>query len=82
MANIREKIREARQLVVGACGKKDSRLAMRTWKIEVGGHRKTGRPKLRWSDVIRKDMKEAGEKMEEAQDWRTCRLKTICANPK
>ena len=26
--------------------------------MEVGGHRKIGRPKLRWSDVIRKDMKE------------------------
>ena len=28
---------------------------MRTCKMEVGGHRKIGRPKLRWSDVIRKD---------------------------
>ena len=26
--------------------------------MEVGGHRKIGRPKLRWSDVIRKDMKD------------------------
>ena len=25
--------------------------------MEVGGHGKMGRPKLRWSDVIRKDMK-------------------------
>ena len=24
--------------------------------MEVGGHRKIGRPKLRWSDVTRKDM--------------------------
>ena len=33
-------------------------VAMRTWKMEVGGHRKKGRQKLRWSDVIRKYMNE------------------------
>ena len=33
--------------------------------MEVGGYRKIGRPKLRWSDVIRKDMKEIGVKIEE-----------------
>ena len=32
--------------------------------MEVGGHRKIGRPKLRWSSVIRKDMKEEGVKIE------------------
>ena len=36
--------------------------------MEVGGHRKMGRPRLRWSDVIRKDMKEKGIKIEEAQE--------------
>ena len=29
-------------------------VVMGTWKLEVDGHRKIGRPKLRWSDVIRK----------------------------
>ena len=53
----------------------------RTRKMEVGGHRKIGRPKLRWSDVTRKDMKEKGVKIEEAQDRRTWRLKTRCADP-
>ena len=43
--------------------------------MEVSGHRKIGRPKLRWSDVKRKDMKEKGVKIEEAHktgergDW-------------
>ena len=46
------------------------------------GHRKTGRPKLRWSDVIRKDMMENGVKIEEAQDRRMWRLKTRCSDPK
>ena len=40
--------------------------------MEVGRHRKIGRPRLRWSDVIRKDMMEKQVKMEEAQDRRTC----------
>ena len=31
---------------------------IRTWKMELGGHRNKGRSKLRWSDVIRKCMKE------------------------
>ena len=36
----------------------------------MGGHRKTD------TDVIRKDMKEKGVKIEEAQDRTTWRLKT------
>ena len=42
-----------------------------TLKMEVGGHRKIGRPKLRWSDVISKDMKEKGVTIEERHDRRT-----------
>ena len=48
--------------------------------MEVGGHRKIGRPKLRWSDVTRKDMKEKQVKIEEAQDRRRWRLKTLYWN--
>ena len=29
-------------------------VVMRTWKMEVGGHRKMERPKPRWRDVIRR----------------------------
>ena len=50
--------------------------------MEVDGHRNIGRPKLRWSDVIRKDMKKKGVQREEAQDRRTWRMKTRCAYPK
>ena len=39
-------------------------------------HRKIGRPKLRWSDVLRKDVKEKQVKIEEAQDWRTWEWET------
>ena len=48
----------------------------RTWKMEVGGHRDIGRPKLRYNYVIRKDMKEKQVKIEETQDRRTWILKT------
>ena len=48
--------------------------------MEVVGHRKIGRLKLRWSDVLRKDMNEKGVKIEE--DRRTWRLKTRCADSK
>ena len=41
----------------------------------MGGHRRIGRQKLKWSDVIRKDMKEKRVKIEGAQDRRTWRLK-------
>ena len=44
--------------------------------MEVGGHRKIGRSKLRWSDVIEKDMKEKGVQIEETQDRRTWIMKT------
>ena len=57
-------------------------VVMGTLKTEVGGHRQIGRPKLRWSDVIRKVMTKKGVKIEEAHDWRTWRLKTSCADPK
>ena len=50
--------------------------------MEVGGHRKIERSKLRWSDDIRKDMKEKQVKIEEAQDRRKWRLKTQCTDPK
>ena len=69
MANISENIREARLRWLGRVERKTEDVVMRTWKMEVGGHRKIGRPKLR-SDVIRKDMKEKGIKIE-AQDRRT-----------
>ena len=47
--------------------KTEEYLVMTTGKMEVGGQRKIGRPKLRWSDAIRKAMKEKQVKMAEAQ---------------
>ena len=40
-----------------------------------------GRPKLKWSDVARKDMEEKQVKIEEAHYRITWILKTRCASP-
>ena len=56
VANISEKIREARLRWLGHVAREtEEDVVMRTWKM--GGHRQIGRPKLRWSDVIREDRK-------------------------
>ena len=71
-----EIIRRARLRWLGHVERKTEDVIMQLWKMEVGGHRKIGRPKLRWSDVIGKYKNEKGVKIEEAQDRRTRRLKT------
>ena len=63
MASISEKIREATLRLLG-------HVEIKTEEYEVGGHRKILRRKLRWSNVIRKYMKEKQVKIEEAQDRR------------
>ena len=83
VANISEIIREVRPRRLGHVERKaEEDVVIRTWKIEVDGCRKIGRPKLRWSDVIRKYMKENQVKIEEAQDWRTRIFKTRCTDHK
>ena len=64
-------MRSETEMVGHVEGKTEEDVVMRTWKMDVGGHRKMGRPRLRGSDIIRKDMKEKGVKIEEAQDPRT-----------
>ena len=48
----------------------------------MDGHRNIGRPNQRWSDVIRKYIKEKGVKIEEGQDRRTWRLEMRCSETK
>ena len=61
--------------MVRPCGEKDKICSNENEEDGSRGHRKIGRPKLRWS-VRRKDMKEKQVKIEEAQDRRTLRIKT------
>ena len=55
--------------MVRPCGEEDRRRyskgIMGTRNMEVSGHRKIEIPKLRWSDVVRKNMKEKGVQREE-----------------
>ena len=72
MANIREKRREVRLRWLGHLERKtEENVLMRTWKMEVGEHRKIGRLKMRWSDVKGKYMKEKRITIQEAQDRKT-----------
>ena len=48
--------------------------------MEEGGHRQIERPKVRWSDVIRKYLKEKQVKIEEASDRITSMYKTRCVD--
>ena len=83
VANIGEKIRDARLRWLGHVERKtEDDVVIRTWKMEVGGHRHIGRPKLRWSDVIGKHTKEKQVKIEEGEHRRRWRLKTRCDDPK
>ena len=62
VANISEKIREAKLRWLGHVERQtEEDVVMGTWTMEVGGHRKIGRPKLRWSDVIRRHEGETGK---------------------
>ena len=46
----------------------EDRLSKRAWKAEEGGRRRTGRPKLRWKDCVKRDLERAGTN---AQEWKT-----------
>ncbi len=51
MVNISEKIREVRLRWLGDVERKtEEDVVMRTWKMEVGGHRRIERPKYRKTD--------------------------------
>ena len=70
VANITEKIGEERLRWLGHVKRKTERdVVCRNENMEVGGHRMIARPKPRWSDVIRIDMKEKGVKIEDAKMW-------------
>ena len=61
--------------------REESYIGRRMMKIEIPGKRTRGKPRRRWNDNIKEDMKKAGVSEEEAEDrvrWRTV---TRCCDP-
>ena len=50
-------------------------------KIEMLGKGTRGRPRRRWNDNIKEDMKKAGVSEEEVEDRVSWRTVTRCCNP-
>ena len=64
-----------------ACGEKRGALCLRrrVMEMKVQGRRKRGRPKRRWLERVRDDMKEHGFSGEEMYDRATRRRRRISA---
>ena len=76
MANISEKIKEVRLRWLGHVDRKTVRRCSNE-NMEDGGLRKIGRPKLGWSDVIRKYMNEKQVKIEDAQELKNVEIENL-----
>ena len=50
-------------------------------KTELPGKRKRGRPKRRFLDVVKEDMKEVGAKEMDIQDRKMWRIMIRCGHP-
>ncbi|KAL1454137.1 hypothetical protein WDU94_010418, partial [Cyamophila willieti] len=69
-----KKIQESRLRWFGHVERRDeSYLGKKVEKLNIGGKRKVGRPKLRWRDKVEEDLREKGWKRREALNrglWR------------
>ncbi|KAF7667879.1 hypothetical protein LDENG_00044320 [Lucifuga dentata] len=77
-----DKVREARLRWFGHVQRRDSeRIGRRMLKLELPGRRPRGRPKRRFMDVVKEDMKLAGVREEEAEDRVRWRQMIRCGDP-
>ena len=87
VGSLGRKIQESRLRWFGHIERRDENYVNRKIEnLEVGGRRKRGRPKLRWRDKVREDLREKGWRREGSgrpirNKWRT-RLHQNNADPK
>ena len=83
MNNINDKVREIRMRWFGHVARmKDGNPVKQTMRMAIPGRRPRGRPKKRWKDNIKEDMKHFGVKPEDALDRGFWRTMTKVAYPK
>jgi hypothetical protein len=77
-----DKAREARLRWFGHVHRRDSKyIGKRMLNLELPGKRARGRPKRRFMDVVKEDMKEVGVRGEEAEDKARWRQMIRCGDP-
>ena len=82
MGRFGEKIREARLRWYGHVLKKDDEyIGRRMLRMELPGKRKRGRPKMRFTDVVKEDMAEVEVTEKDTEDRSNWRWKIRCGDP-
>ena len=82
VASIRHKVREARLRWYGHVKRRDmDYVGQRVLKMELPGKRKKGRPKRRYMDALKEDMKAAGVQEMDTQDRMKWRHSIRCGDP-
>ena len=85
VAEVRKKIIERRLMWYGHVERREEdHYLKRVANMEIPGRRRRGRPKTRWKDSVRRDMKEVGLTSDIAQERNTWKkiVKNHCSDPK
>ena len=82
VAKFGNKVREARLRWFGHVQRREEEhIGRRVLMMEPPGRRRRGRPKRRYMDVIREDMRDAGVRREDAGDRRRWKQMICCGDP-
>ena len=82
ICNVIEKAREARLRYYGHIIRREEEEPIRRAKdMPVIGRRSVGRQRIRWMDVVNRDMGEVGLEVEDARDRKKWRKMTRAADP-
>ena len=76
------KMREGRLRWYGHVMRRDQEyVGRKMMKMELPGKRKTGKPKRRFVDVVKEDMREVGAKETDVEDRKVWRMMIRCGHP-